>query len=502
MAWHALNVTDPIHQMMPHGMDAILPAPQWSPSLRQFITQCLMWDPNHRPTTAECLRHEYFYDAHDPVPRPKSAAKLMNRKRSELGHSQPNHSIESTQSLTSKTSSWFRKSLVARESAPAVPQHIPAAQTISPRLSPVKAVASDLTAVNKPRPIPTKRNTWSTTTQGAPMPILPSIRPVSPLSNTVTARAHASEPMADGTGSGKIGRQLSLGSHGNHYTELHRLEAERALNGQTTSPASPPSSHKEGFFSHLRKRARRLSGKHLSPFPDVEANAAPGPWPSTNRNSVGDAMADLDPSTNPSFFELDKALNSVRHNVEQGASGVQAPAPAMTKPEQRVVSHPMLKRHHSLPQSQMQQGRTSPSPGSIRGRRHQRPAPTEQYETLDEQEELLDEALAGAQAACARLGQQQQRQSNGMQLDLGFLKENQRSKSEITANAAYPTPSPSGHRNGFNFGSNLTRSQPIDIQKQKPRNDIGTLFPTPPDEESDWAAAVAASILASGEQWR
>lgn len=493
--------------MMPHGMEAILPAPQWPPSLRKFVTQCLLWDPNNRPTTSECLQHEYFHDAHDPL-RPKSSSRLINRKRSDLNHPRPNPSTDSTQSLTSKTSSWIRKSLVAREqSAPVVPQNIPESQNVSPRMSPVKVSVPEPVQENIARPAPTKRATWQ---GGAPMPILPSIRPVSPLSNTVTAQAHAAKQQQAGDvrGSGKVGRQLSMASNGNHYADMHRQEAERALNGQDT-PVSPPSSHKEGFFSHLRKRARRLSGRHPSPGPsnrdDIEANAGCAPW-AINRNSgLMDAnMSEQDPSQHPEFSELDKALNNVRCSID---ATVNTPVhPQAVKQAPRTVSNPSLKRHHSLPSGprQPQGGRSSPSTST---RRHRKGAqktglPADQFEAPDEQEELLDEALAGAQAAVARLDQQEERErrvrdSSQMQLDLGFLDEQKRSKSDAIVNVPYPTPSPSAHRQGFAFETSVAQPQAIPIQKPPPRYTGGQTFPTPPDDES-----FLHSILAAGEQCR
>ena len=65
-----------------------------------------------------------------------------------------------------------------------------------------------------------------------------SIRPVSPLSNSVTAQAnttvaHSEAPKqteSDAAKSKKIGRQLSVNSNGNHYSDAHRQEAERMLN--------------------------------------------------------------------------------------------------------------------------------------------------------------------------------------------------------------------------------------------------------------------------------
>lgn len=484
-------------------MDAILPAPQWPPTLRDFVTQCLLWDPKSRPTTAECLQHDYFQDAHDPL-RPKSSSRLMVRKRSDLGHQRSNQSIDS-QSLTSKGASWIRKSLVNRESAPAVPQHVPEARTLTPRMSPIKQVSvPEAIQQNIARPVPVKRSTW---THGAPMQLLPSIRPVSPMTNAITAQRYASQQQpSDATGSGKIGRQLSMASNGNHYADAHRLEAERALNGHNT-PASPPSSHKEGFFSHLRKRARRLSGRHPSPGPanheDIEANAGCAPWAANRNSGLVDSMFDQDPSQHPDFSELDRALNNVRYSID---AAVNAPTPVQpVKQAPRAMSNPNLKRHHSLPPvpEQPGNGRMSPSLSMRRPRKgaQRTGLPTDQFEAPDEQEELLDEALNGAQMAVARMDrqaerEQQLRESSAMKLDLGFLDDTRRSKSDALVNAPYPTPSPSGHH-GFGFEQNQPQSHPIPIQKRQSGYDQGAVFPTPPDDDS-----FLHSILAAGEQWR
>jgi meiosis induction protein kinase IME2/SME1 len=99
------------------------------------------------------------------------------------------------------------------------------------------------------------------------MPILPSIRPISPLSNAVTAQANSrianenpghqtmTASLQEEKAAKKIGRQLSVASNGNHYADIHRQEAERALNGDG-GLMSPPNGQKESFFSHLRSQRR------------------------------------------------------------------------------------------------------------------------------------------------------------------------------------------------------------------------------------------------------
>src|ERR1700761_6159178 len=128
-------------QMAPHTMDSILQAPQWPTALSEFVTWCLMWDPKNRPTSTQALRHEYFTDAFDPLrPKTASSSRLLSSKKSNLSELQREPS-DNGHSLTTKTSSWFRKSLVQRESsAPVIPtQSTLPSQTPQPRPQPVHA---------------------------------------------------------------------------------------------------------------------------------------------------------------------------------------------------------------------------------------------------------------------------------------------------------------------------------------------------------------------------
>ena len=464
-----------------------------------------MWDPKSRPTSSDSLRHEYFADAYDPL-RPKSASsKLLGRKHVE-GH--PNGATQlDAQSLSSKTSSWF--------SAPAVPQ-IPvnnvAARPPSPQPSPIKhEVPAPQVTNEKTRPQPNKRSTWThgSYASGAPMPILPSIRPVSPLSNTVTAQAHpgaeqsqqASQPPPK-----KIGRQLSVASQGSHYPDTHRQEAERALNGNG-GLTSPSGTQKESFFSHLRKRARRLSVRTQLPTSpkDDEMDKSTGcaPWGSQRNSMTDNEQCDAQPNQN--FTDLDKALQNVRYSLESSANQPGKAAvpvqPAAAKTAQRVSSNPVLKRHPSLSQAQ---GRGTPSPTpslsqsrSLR-RGNQKPnLSANQYETPDEQEELLDEALSSAQFAAAHLDRQQQNQ--------GTYRAGAR-QPDYSLPVPYPTPSPSAKRNSVLFGNSgdqQTPSKPIDIAHGKNQAQASAYpWPTPPYDDNEWAAAAAASIAAAGDQYR
>jgi meiosis induction protein kinase IME2/SME1 len=472
--------------MAPHSLDTILPSPQWPASLSQFVTWCLLWDPRARPTSAQALAHEYFQDAVDPLRLKSSSSKLLGRKPSELS---AKDSPDASPSLSSKTSSWLRRSLVARESAPAVPQHS-TTQPLSPAPSPAASSAAPAVPP-KNRPAATKRATWTNgvSQNGAPIPILPSIRPISPLSAEVTAQASVRPAEGDEQAAKKIGRQLSVASHGNHYADAHRQEAERALNGQS-GLTSPPNGQKEGFFSHLRKRARRLSGRYQTPMSpnsdDIEANAGCAPWGGANprQSSMAD-HASLAASNNTDFSELDKALQHVRDSVEAHSQQNGAPKGP------RVATNPMLKRHHSVPHGPEPRGSENGVNGPISSRTRRatqnKSNPSNRYETPNEEEELLSEVLVSAHKASKKLDHQ---------------KIIQRSQTDVGPAASYLTPSPSANRNSVGFGQpqHATPSKPMEIsQGRTNKDDTVSKWPTPPDE---WATSVAASLMATQSLYR
>ena len=498
-------------------METILQPPEWSASLANFVTWCLMWDPKSRPTSTQALRHEYFADAYDPLrPKSNSSSRFLSRKQSNTENK------DGSEPQLSSKSSWFRRSLVARESAPAVPQHIPGNQPMSPEQSPVPDRNIQNThqpiQVKQVRPNAPKRSTWTNgvPNNGAPIPILPSIKPVSPLSDAVTAQADNRPPARDENPAKKIGRQLSNASHGNHYADLHRQEAERALNGQS-GLASPPNGTRESFFSHLRKRARRFSGRHPTPMSpnadDVEANAGCSPWASSNRTSmVIDPPAVPTASTNnidSSNVDLDKALQNVRYSLD-AASNTQGSTTSSKAPS-RVASNPMLKRHHSLPHSSDARnnelaGGSGQGPISSRTRRalQRSTQPVHRYETPDEEDELLDEVLNSAHKAAKKLDRQSNQPSNSGRSSAIRPPINQ-VITDPGYSVPYLTPSPSANKNGISFGvnQNITPTKPLDILKTRPKNEQPTSqWPTPPYDESDWAAAASASIFAAQTAYR
>ncbi|KAI1418107.1 kinase-like protein [Hypoxylon sp. FL1857] len=483
-------------KMAPHSMDTILQSPQWPASLSQFVTWCLMWDPKNRPTSTQALAHEYFTDAVDPLRPKSSASRILGRKQSDVGRGKDSASVTP---ISSKPS-WFRKSLIGRNenSENTAPQVSVKDIVAAPRPSPIHSPEVNEVPAAKPKPTASKRTTWTNGPSNvAPMPILPTIRPISPLSDAVTAQASNRAPSYnDSYANGnqriaieektakKIGRQLSVASSTNHYAELHRQQAERALNGNS-GLASPPSGHKESFFSHLRKRARRFSGRHQTPvspaYEDIEAQAGCGPWAS-NRSSM---VIDQNGSTSKvdNYESLDRTLRD-GHNADS------SPVP----PIHMAASSGNLKRHHSLPHQQPRSvdnligaARTT-GPISSRTRRAQA-AHGVQSDALDEEDELLDEVLNSTHRAMKRLekdGKTSLRQS----------------ASNVGLSNPYPTPSPSASGNVVLFGDgheSLT-PKPLDLQKNSGR-DGQYKWPTPPYEESEWASSAAASIWAAGNRF-
>ena len=495
--------------MAPHSMETILQPPQWPLALSNFVTWCLMWDPKNRPTATQALNHEYFADAADPLRPKSSASRLLGRKHSDLSFKSSKEHIEAP-TLTSKPS-WFRRSLIARDSAPVNLQHDPS------RIAPVSNTSlQDPPPSHKFQSKANKRATWATS--GAPMPILPSIKPISPLSNAVTAQATSrieddeanqqttTSSQQNEDGAKKLGRQLSIASNGNHYADIHRQEAERALNGNG-GLMSPPSGQKESFFSHLRKRARRFSGRHQGPISphseDVEANAGVT-WTSNRSSMPLDPALFNGPATNSDFTELDKALQNVRYSLEAASSS------NGSKPSSSVaMAQAPWKRHHSLPPVQPMRsidnsaGSTSITPISTRTRRALQLSthPVHRYETPEEEDELLDEMLNSTKKVYHRLSQQPKvLEENRSALVQKDLNKQPMQNTDTSMSNPYPTPSPSAKRNGVLFGHELTpqNSRPLNIIKHRSENDvIPPQWPTPPYEENEWAASAAASIFAA-----
>ncbi|GLA00258.1 hypothetical protein AnigIFM60653_008317 [Aspergillus niger] len=479
-------------KMAPHSMESILQAPQWPAALSQFVTWCLMWDPKNRPTSTQALNHEYFADAIDPL-RPKSStARLLGRKQSDKSFKSANRDASESSTLSYK-SSWFRRSLIGRSESPVPP--------VESENSSKQSVAYSDLQVGKSKPAASKRATWA---NGAPMPILPSIRPVSPLSNAVTAQAnsslaHSGDSANASKASKKIGRQLSVNSHGNHYAEIHRQEAERALNGggNVYSAVTP----KESFFSHLRKRARRLSGRNQanSGTDDVEANAGCMPW--SNRSSLAlDSVNNVSESKqNSDLSELDKALQTVKYSLDSAALG--------NVPVQ-ITSPIESTKRQSMPQGSIRSMGESPvstsgtgGPISSRTRRAMQMSnnPIHRYETPEEEDELLDEVLHSASKAARRLAQTEV----SSEVSSNYSRPAVGNDSSRPLPSPYPTPSPSAKCDGVCFGhSDATPCRRLPLAEEKTDANTSRQWPTPPYEDGDWAKPAPAKFLTGSATYR
>ncbi|POS82820.1 kinase-like protein [Erysiphe pulchra] len=471
-------------KMAPHSIDHILPSPQWPASFSNFVTWCLKWDPKGRPTSSQALAHEFFADAFDPLRVKSSTPKSLGRKQSDSGHRSSKDASETSHHASK--SSWFRKSLIGRSESCSDPNQI-----ATKEVQPVRGSPSHATEIliAKTRPLHAKRSTWNNGTIGiAPIAILPTIKPISPLSDTVTAQANNRSPsccdnysssnrysIVDNQTGKKIGRHLSIASGSNHYAEIHRQEAEMALNGNS-GLVSPPSGQKESFFSHLRKRARRFSGRQ-SQIPitpksmDFESHVGCGPWASNRSSMVVDGAQAASPIHKVDTYEaLDRALRNVQQNLDASTNGM-IPAPV----NNNITTHNyVLKRHHSLPH-QAKSADNLRGPGSIsnRTRRSQIPHGTYQYETPAEEDELVDEKLKNT---CPEMTEMRQNYVSNDHLPI------RQSASNICLRNPYPTPSPSA--NGY---SQLSPGLPSPCDKLSHFD----------SDENEWATAAAASILAA-----
>ncbi|TLD12915.1 uncharacterized protein PgNI_03700 [Pyricularia grisea] len=504
-------------KMAPHAMDTILQAPQWPASLSQFVTWCLMWDPKNRPTSTQALAHEYFADAVDPLRPKSSASRILGRKQSDL-----NKGKDSATSTPTSSKSWFRKSLIGRTDSNESAAPAPVAKDVAPRPAPIHTVSEISQPKVRPPAAASKRTTWTNGPSNvAPMPILPTIRPISPMSDAVTAQAsnrtptyndayaNASSNRGTEKASKKIGRQLSVASSTNHYAEIHRQQAERALNGNG-GLASPPSGkqEKESFFSHLRKRARRFSGRHQAPisptYDDVEAQAGCGPFASNRSSMVIDQQG--------------QAAGKDSHSDYMGS----AEPPAVPVHNVPTNNNGTLKRHHSLPHHQprsvdnlmnaARNGNNVPGgPISSRTRRAQagQPGGMHQYDAPDEEDELLDEVLTSTHKAMTKLENKDKAppHSNSHYNNMAKTPASNRNSAAAAHNASlnpYPTPSPSANGNSVLFGDgseNMT-PKPLSLDKGNTSTpaDYGK-WPTPPYEESEWAASASASIWAASHRF-
>ena len=209
-----------------------------------------------------------------------------------------------------------------------------------------------------------------------------------------------------------------------------------------------------------------------------------------------DSPANPPPSN--SIAELDKALASVRQSLEASSQATGIPANTVSSP--RGLNNPTLKRQHSVPR-QEQRSTEVPAFGLFgRTRSTKKHQPSLNYETPDEEDELLDEALSSAHKAAKRLDSHAQQQQQQTKHPRNYPPVPQ-VPSHPPLSLSYLTPSPSADRNGGGYDY-LSATKPVDILKPKGSyNNLATQWPTPPSD-GEWAASAAASIIAAGAAYR
>lgn len=506
--------------MSPVAMEKILLPPQWPASLCDFVTKCLMWDPKNRPTSVQALQHEYFIDAVDPLrPRSTTPSRIL-RKHSELTTRPSRESVD--QPTLSSKASWFRKSFIGSSSrdAPAASPVIVTTGATSPgRDSPISSMLPEV------RQKAEKRMTWHPSrlapSSGAPMPILPTIRPVSPLSDAVTAQAArmSRDPSQEsGTTSAsdkrrsiidektvkKIGRQLSVQSTNNErYTNPHHAQAVAALTAG--HGLSSPTGGKEGFFSHLRKRARRLSGKvPVSPnSDDLEAGAGCGPSWSSNRSSM--IIDQSSPTTATDQRDLDRALRDVQEALEETTTptGLGLGSGSI-KHSTSSQSNSSRKNYFPItPNASRSENSAMNTTGPISSRtRRSVGKPGQRYDTPDENDELLDEAILSAAEAVRRLNGRNNVQSASSSIAAPARRDQPQLRhqtsnlstsndSGVYRTAGYPTPSPQQYRH--TLSQNYGGLRAVDVTKGRRKDDVQQpKWPTPPYADNEWVTAAAA----------
>jgi meiosis induction protein kinase IME2/SME1 len=186
------------------------------------------------------------------------------------------------------------------------------------------------------------------------------------------------------------------------------------------------------------------------------------------------------PATGNDLADLDKALQNVRNSLEASHNG-------------KTHGNGFLKRNDSLPRShERNQGGAAGTTTPSRPRKLANKSGSNlHYDTPDEEEELLDEALANAHKAARNL-------DNHAQPGHYHTPAN-----AARAQMSYLTPSSSAHKHGVAYPQAGYTSKPMNITKprQDPKN-YTSQWPTPPYEESEWAQAAAASIFAAQAAYR
>lgn len=481
--------------MAPQSLETLLPAPQWPPEFASFVTWCLLWDPAARPTSSQALNHEYFRGATDPL-RPKSSttSKLLGRKGSSITVLD---SGEVTPSLSTKTSSWFRRSMGNKDLATVAPVK-PDQEAVLERSTRTQRPVPMSTPNLEPPPSHKQRNAQSKPTSLflAPResPVM-SPKPLTISTNTGVLLPSRLEPVE--AVRHKVGRQLSVNSTGNHYADMHRQEAESTLSGDVDLAA--PSFAKESFFSHLRKRARRFSAKpqdQISPCTET----FPADLVDTTSRSNSNSNSYLAPAIEASgHAELDKVLHNVRCSLDATNMSDMSAGQA-----QALRKGSMLRRQQSTQfsaEDRAQAPRTL-STGPVQLSQRTRKGSTfETSTTSDESQRKLSDALQAAQQAAQRLDSMVK--ADRKQPPKVPTINTKADRASVPAPYLTPSSSKEDYRHEYqqaNYGysshrSPDVRSSPSSVPR---KSSLNPRWPaTPPEEEIEWAASAAASIYAA-----
>ncbi len=193
--------------------------------------------------------------------------------------------------------------------------------------------------------------------------------------------------------------------------------------------------------------------------------------------------------------------------------------PAVTAPAAPVAANP--KRSTSLapnPLYRLEENQSMPAIGrsSSRARRALPipPHPSFPYETPDEEDELLDEALHGVQGYVKKMDAGRRGAAESPHPKLASKDASRQPPPQQPLHHAasagamsnpYPTPSPSAKRNGMLFTNTLLDepATPMNIVGNRhPDSAVTPTWPTPPYDENEWGASAAASIYAAGSVYR
>ncbi|QGI86313.1 hypothetical protein CEK25_013042 [Fusarium fujikuroi] len=213
--------------MAPLAIVTMLETPQEPSNIIQLLTSTLLMDPLNRPMRPKSSARESLVDAVEAVRPQSEAARRLLLLQSHLCRSSLGSASLSSDVLKH---SWLRKSLKGRSDSP----------DLATRPAPVHASSAVEASTVQGSPA-AERTTWT----NGPSNVAPTYS-----SYCATDLA----PIPDATK--KLGRQLSVASSTNNYTEMHR--SQQAETTQWECLASPPSGHSRRILAsfHISESVR------------------------------------------------------------------------------------------------------------------------------------------------------------------------------------------------------------------------------------------------------